>query len=83
MQVKASGINPVRAKLASAGLDDGCARFGETIRLSSDGANQLNGSRNWRADGDGYVGLHLGYRCRGGLKRVTVSRSKVSTGKDR
>jgi hypothetical protein len=24
-----------------------------SIRLSSDGANQLNGSRNWWADGDG------------------------------
>jgi hypothetical protein len=43
VQVKASGINPVRAKLASAGLDDGCARFGETIRLSSDIANPLAG----------------------------------------
>ena len=31
----------------------------QKIRLSSDGANQLNGSQNWRADGDGYVGLHL------------------------
>jgi hypothetical protein len=25
----------------------------QKIRLSSDGANQLNGSRNWWADGDG------------------------------
>ena len=29
------------------------------IRLSSDWANPLNGSRNGRADGDGCVGLHL------------------------
>ena len=27
----------------------------QKIRLSSDGANPLNGSRNWRADGDGCV----------------------------
>jgi len=31
----------------------------QKIRLSSDGANQLNGSRNWWADGDGCDGLHL------------------------
>jgi hypothetical protein len=27
----------------------------QKIRLSSDGANLLNGSRKWRADGDGCV----------------------------
>jgi hypothetical protein len=30
----------------------------QNIRLSSDMANPLSRSRNWRADGDGCVGLH-------------------------
>ena len=31
----------------------------QNIRLSSDVANPLSRSRNWRADGDGCVGSHL------------------------
>ena len=31
----------------------------KNIRLSSAGGNSLRRSRNWRADGDGCVGLHL------------------------
>jgi hypothetical protein len=44
----------------------------QNIRLSSDGANQLNASRNWRADGDGCDGLHLMQVSRGELKGLTV-----------
>jgi bifunctional non-homologous end joining protein LigD len=47
----------------------------QKIRLSSDGANQLNGSRNWRADGDGCDGLHL--------MQVAVARLEASPGEDR
>src|SRR5262249_46757705 len=36
-----------------------CTFILQNIRLSSDGANQLNGSRNSRADGDGCVGFRL------------------------
>ena len=44
----------------------------QKIRLSSDSANPLNGSRNQRADGDGCVGLLMRRRR---LKGVTVGRS--------
>jgi hypothetical protein len=47
----------------------------QNIRLSSDIANPLGSSRNWRADGDG---------CRGGgLKGLTVERLEASPGEDR
>ena len=46
----------------------------QKIRLSSDGANQLNGSRNWQADGDGSSVCTLIRMSRGGgLKGVTGS----------
>jgi hypothetical protein len=44
----------------------------QKIRLSSDGANQLNGSRNWWADGDGCDGLHLDAGVVQRLKGLTV-----------
>jgi transposase len=79
------GVGPVVALTFRATVPrvvDGCARFGETIRLSSDGANPLNGSRNWRADGDGCVGLHhAGVAHR--LKGLTVERLEASPGEDR
>ena len=54
----------------------------QKIRLSSDEANQLNGIRNWRADGDGCDGLHL-MQCRGGgLKGLTVQTVGSETGED-
>jgi hypothetical protein len=51
---------------------DGCARFGETIRLSSDIANPLGRSRNWRADGGGCSACAMQVWRGGGLKGLTV-----------
>jgi hypothetical protein len=42
----------------------------QNIRLNSAGANQLNGSRNWRADGDGSSVCTLIRVSRGGGSRV-------------
>ena len=47
-------VKPVRCSFRFNGLPDAPAPSSlQKIRLSSDGANQLNGSRNWQADGDG------------------------------
>jgi hypothetical protein len=56
-------------RCSDAGSPVGCTN----IRLSSDLANPLSGSRNSWADGDGCDGLHLMHvSCSGGLKGVTV-----------
>jgi hypothetical protein len=56
----------------------------KNIRLGSDGANPLRRVRNWLADGDGCIGLHLmQVSCDGlhGWKRALVRRN-ASAGAD-
>ena len=59
------------------------SRFGENIRLSSDVANPLSRSRNWRADGDGCSACTMQVWRGGGLKGLTVERLEASPSKDR
>ena len=49
----------------------------KNIRLSADVAKSLSRSRNWRADGDGCVGLHLMQVSCSGL-RVRFARLEVA-----
>jgi hypothetical protein len=51
---------PKRVAELSAFWDhDGVPSFGQTIRLSSYVSNPLGENKNYRADSDGCVGLHL------------------------
>jgi hypothetical protein len=55
------------------------ARQLQNIRLSSGGANPLNGNRKWRANGDGCVVVCTRCRSCARLKGVTVGRLETAT----
>ena len=71
------------AGIAAAAKSARSCRQLQNIRLSADAANPLSRSRNWRADGDGCVDLHLMQVSRRGLRALRFARLEASRGEDR